>query len=164
MREYDEKTSALLLAASAAFLSISVDEYTLALSPDHLVSAAASPTSSSLSSKMIIDFSDSSESEIHSYYSSLNFLSADEWSGTNLIKNLKPILQNMRYCSYSACWKIYEITDRDWSLSPASDDDGIRSCRSHTPSPFSPWLLLSYWFGCFPHREKRQKGQEPKAA
>ena len=74
-----------------------------------------------------IDLNDSTESEIRSYYSSLGSLSASERNGTNLLKNLKPILQDFDYYSYDNVWKIYEITDRDWNLSPAisDSDNGI---------------------------------------
>ncbi len=69
-----------------------------------------------------IDLNDSTETEIRSYYSSLGSLSASERNGTNLLKNLKPILQDFDYYSYDNVWKIYEITDRDWNLSPAISD------------------------------------------
>lgn len=62
-----------------------------------------------------------SEDKIRNYYSSLNDLANSERQGTNLLKNLKPILrENFEYYSYDNVWKIYEITDRDWSLSPAN--------------------------------------------
>ena len=71
-----------------------------------------------------IDLNDCSESTIRSYYSSLNNLSASERQGTNLLKNLKGILSNgQKYWSYdsgSCVWQMYEIADRDWSMSPAS--------------------------------------------
>ena len=72
-----------------------------------------------------IDLNDSSDSEIRNYYSSLNGLSSNELKGTNLLKNLKPILKNgQKYYSYdynsgADIWKIYEIADRDWEKSPA---------------------------------------------
>ena len=72
-----------------------------------------------------IDLNDSSDSEIRNYYSSLNGLSSNELKGTNLLKNLKPILKNgQKYYSYDYnyggdIWKIYEIADRDWNMSPA---------------------------------------------
>ena len=48
-----------------------------------------------------IDLNDSTSSEIRSYYSSLNGLSSSELKGTNLLKNLKPILKNNQtYYSY----------------------------------------------------------------
>ena len=68
-----------------------------------------------------INLNDCSESVIRNYYSSLNSLSNEERQGNNLLKNLKPILYNMNYFNYDTVWKIYEITDRDWSLSPAKD-------------------------------------------
>ena len=73
-----------------------------------------------------IDLNDSTESDIRSYYSALNSLSTSERQGDNLLKNLKTILKNgQKYCSYdsgsgTSIWQMYEITDRDWSKSPAS--------------------------------------------
>ena len=71
-----------------------------------------------------IDLNDCGEEEIRLYYSSLNSLSASERQGTNLLKNLKPILSNnQKYYNYDSgdsIWKFYEITDRDWVKSPAS--------------------------------------------
>ena len=68
-----------------------------------------------------INLKRNSEEEIRNYYSPLLSLNNNERSGTNLLKNLKPILQNMDYFSYDNVWKIYEITDREWELSPASE-------------------------------------------
>ena len=71
-----------------------------------------------------IDLNDTSAANIRSYYSSLNSLGENERKGTNLLKNLKNILKNgQKYYAYddgSEIWQIYEITDRDWELSPAS--------------------------------------------
>ena len=71
-----------------------------------------------------IDLNDCSDDEIRSYYAGLNSLSEDERQGTNLLKNLKPILSNgQKYYAYNndkKIWKMYEITDRDWEKSPAS--------------------------------------------
>lgn len=71
-----------------------------------------------------IYLNDTAEANVRSYYSSLNSLSVSERQGTNLLKNLKPILKNgQKYYSYdstSAIWQIYEISDRDWEKSPAS--------------------------------------------
>ena len=71
-----------------------------------------------------IDLNDTSASNIRSYYSSLNSLATSERQGTNLLKNLKTILKNgQKYYSYdsgSTIWQMYEITDRDWTKSPAS--------------------------------------------
>ena len=66
-----------------------------------------------------IDLNDNSDDEIRDYYAALESLSDEERSGTNILKNLKPILQNFTYYGYDAAWKMYEITDRDWNLSPA---------------------------------------------
>ena len=77
-----------------------------------------------------IDLNDTNESEIRAYYSSLNSLSDNEASGTNLLKNLKPILKNgQQYLKYTASadtevWQVYEISDRDWEKSPASEISG----------------------------------------
>ena len=71
-----------------------------------------------------ITLRDNSEAEIRSYYSSLNAKETSERSGNNLLKNLKPILkEGMKYYSYDNVWKAYEITDRDWTLSPAINDN-----------------------------------------
>ena len=71
-----------------------------------------------------IDLNDTSEEDIRDYYSNLSFLVANERKGTNLLKNLKPILMlNQKYYNYDSgdnIWKMYEITDRDWQKSPAS--------------------------------------------
>ncbi|MDY6392369.1 MAG: endonuclease [Bacilli bacterium] len=70
---------------------------------------------------------DNTTSEIKNYYSSLAGLDDSELQGDNLLKNLRPILQNFNYYSYNNCWKIYEITDRDWTLSPAEGISGYNS-------------------------------------
>ena len=78
-------------------------------------SAANLPTS--------IKLNDNTEEDIRAYYSELNDLSEEERRGTNLLKNLKSILRkNFNYYGYEDVWKIYEITDRDWTLSPAIND------------------------------------------
>lgn len=73
-----------------------------------------------------IDLNDSTDTEIRNYYNSLNGKSASELKGTNLLKNLKPILKNgQTYYSYDyynygrVIWQMYEIIDRDWEKSPA---------------------------------------------
>lgn len=71
-----------------------------------------------------IKLNDPSESTIRNYYSNLNSLSENERKGDNLLKNLKTILSNgQKYYNYDSSnlvWDMYEITDRDWELSPAS--------------------------------------------
>ena len=80
-----------------------------------------------------IDLNDCEDAEIRSYYSALDNLSDAELSGTNLLKNLKPILKNnQKYFSYGSSattkvWQIYEIIDRDWELSPAKDIEGYNA-------------------------------------
>ena len=79
-----------------------------------------------------IDLNDSTDSEIISYYAGLPN-SSSEKQGTNLLKNLKPILKNnQKYFSYgssatTAVWQAYEIVDRDWVKSPASAISGYNS-------------------------------------
>ncbi len=78
-------------------------------------SAASLPTS--------INLKNNTDKEIRAYYSDLNDLSEEERRGTNLLKNLKTILiKNFKYYGYDDVWQIYEITDRDWTLSPAEND------------------------------------------
>lgn len=71
-----------------------------------------------------IDLNDCTDDEIRSYYSGLNSLSEGQRQGTNLLKNLKPILSNnQKYYSYDSntkIWQMYEIADRDWVKSPAN--------------------------------------------
>ena len=80
-----------------------------------------------------IDLNDTTEANKRSYYSALNDLSTSDRQGTNLLKNLKPILKNgQKYFSYgssgtTAVWQAYEITDRDWEKSPASKIDGYNA-------------------------------------
>ena len=80
-----------------------------------------------------INLNDTSEANIRNYYSSLNGLSENERKGTNLLKNLKPILKNnQKYFSYGssatkAVWQAYEIVDRDWNKSPASSISGYNA-------------------------------------
>ena len=77
-----------------------------------------------------IDLNDTAESTIRNYYSALNSLSEEERNGKNLLKNLKPILMNgQKYYGYDSSagdkiWQMYEITDRDWVKSPASEIPG----------------------------------------
>ena len=72
----------------------------------------------------VIDLNDCTEQEIRDYYAGLNSLDISERQGTNLLKNLKPILsKDQKYYAYNndkRIWKMYEITDRDWEKSPAS--------------------------------------------
>lgn len=91
----------------------------------------------------VIDLNDSTESEIRNYYSSLNSLQGSEKQGTNLLKNLKPILQDFDYFSYDNVWKIYEITDRDWNLSPAASDTENSITFDSTSNTYTKYTYLS---------------------
>ncbi len=80
-----------------------------------------------------IDLNAVADADIRSYYSNIDGLSDAEARGTNLLKNLKPILMNgQKYYSYDVSsgkdiWKMYEITDRDWVKSPASEISGYNA-------------------------------------
>lgn len=112
------------IIALAASLSIAISNKSdtnievKAITPPSSLTYKSSPTNGGS-----INLNDTSEANIRSYYSSINSLPNSERRGTNLLKNLKPILQKMYYYSYSAAWQMYEITDRDWNLSPASSDN-----------------------------------------
>ena len=70
-----------------------------------------------------IDLNPVSEESIRSYYSALD---GKNYSGNDLLIHLKDILkEGQQHFSYDQnngveIWKAYEITDRDWTLSPAS--------------------------------------------
>ena len=78
-----------------------------------------------------INLNDSSSEEIRNYYAALNSLPESERQGNNLLKNLKSILKNgQKYYSYESganIWKMYEIVDRDWVKSPASELSGYNA-------------------------------------
>ena len=110
-----------LSGAFALSLGVAININYQSIKDETAVKAANNgPTSGNLSSKQNIDLNDSTADDIRSYYSSLNSLSTSERQGTNLLKNLRTIIHNFTYYSYDSVWKIYEITDREWSLSPAS--------------------------------------------
>ena len=82
-----------------------------------------------------IDLKPVSDSDVRAYYSSLNGKADSELRGTNLLKNLKPILYNMNYYSYDKVWNIYEITDRDWRNSRSPEEQityGTYDATNHT--------------------------------
>ena len=90
-----------------------------------------------------IDLNDCTETVIRNYYSSLNGLSDDEKQGANLLRNLKPILKNnQKYYGYDGStmgkkiWQMYEIIDRDWEKSPASEIEGY-DAASNTITGYS---------------------------
>lgn len=77
------------------------------------------PTAARWASTTSLDLNDSSEEDIRSYYAPLETLPTSQRTGNELLKNLKCILQDFTYHTYDNVWKIYEITDREWELSPA---------------------------------------------
>lgn len=117
--------SASLVSTMVACAAIGISHFNQKLSPAVAYDASKLPTT--------IDLNDSSESDIRAYYSSLNDLSESERQGKNLLKNLKPILKkDQKYYGYDSSmgdniWKMYEITDRDWKKSPASEITGYNA-------------------------------------
>ena len=113
------KSHLYVIAALTAVLTLNVSLY---IGLNQKVTELDAYSASSLPTT--INLNDCTEQEIRSYYSGLNSLTASERKGTNLLKNLKPILMNnQKYCNYDSgdnVWKIYEISDRDWEKSPAS--------------------------------------------
>ena len=108
----------------------------LSISFSHTSKEAEKASASSYSTNTVpttIDLNDASASTIRNYYGDLSNLATNERQGTNLLKNLKPILKNgQKYYSYgknatTAVWQIYEIVDRDWNKSPASAINGYNS-------------------------------------
>ena len=87
------------------------------LSANATETKATGPQSSSIKSTQTINLNDTAESAVRTYYKDLN---GRNLSGTDLLKALRPILQDFTYYSYDDVWQIYEITDREWNLSPAS--------------------------------------------
>ena len=108
------------------------------------VSSAEASSYSAGSVPHNLNLNDASANDIRNYYSSLNSLSTNERQGTNLLKNLKPILKNGQiYHSYgtsatTAVWQIYEIVDRDWVKSPASQISGYNA---------STGMVTNYQYG-----------------
>ena len=89
-------------------------------------------STSSLPTK--IDLNDTSAADIRAYYDDLDDLTESERKGNNLLKNLKDILKkNQKYYAYDGSsegkkiWQIYEISDRDWTKSPASEISGYNA-------------------------------------
>ena len=80
-----------------------------------------------------INPNDATDTQIRSYYSSLNGLAVNERKGNNLLKNLKPILaNNSYYYSYTNTWDVFMITDRDWIQSPLASYSGY----SYSDNPY----------------------------
>ncbi|MBR6226272.1 MAG: endonuclease [Bacilli bacterium] len=109
------------------------------------ISSSETPSGPRYETKLptTIDLNDSTEAEIRDYYSSLNPLEASERNGNNLLKNLKPILQDFDYYTYDNVWKIYEITDRDWNLSPAASDNANGITYDSSTNTYTKYSYLS---------------------
>ncbi len=94
----------------------------------------------SLPTTIVLD--DCSADEVRNYYSALSGKSDSERQGQNLLKSLKPILSNnQKYYDYDngdIVWKMYEITDRDWKKSPASEmTQGTYNASTNTITDYS---------------------------
>ena len=121
-----------LLIVGGASLAMSVT----AVSISHLkVKKADAYDTSSLPTT--INLNDCSDNEVREYYSNLNSLDENQRKGDNLLANLKNILKNgQKYYSYDTdnsgqkIWQIYEIADRDWTKSPASEISGYDSATN----------------------------------
>ena len=83
-----------------------------------------------------IELNDCADTEVRTYYSALNSKPEDDRKGQNLLKSLKPILMNnQKYYDYDngdIVWKMYEITDRDWAKSPASELGSLYDSATNT--------------------------------
>ena len=133
-------TGGTLLCMSVAAFKLCVDRGSAFYKAD----AATLPTS--------IDLRDNAEEEIVNYYSSLNGKSAEELSGTNLLKNLRSIIHNgVTFYSYNQVTDIYVITERDWVNSPKegmagydSGTDIIANFKHSTEVENNPYIKLLY--------------------
>lgn len=121
------QTIAKIAGASTAFALIGACGISLALNNN--IKEVKAYTTASLPKE--INLNDSTEAEIRNYYSNLTSLPEAERQGNNLLKNLKTILKKgQKYYSYDTdnngrkIWQIYEIADRDWNKSPASEISG----------------------------------------
>ena len=96
-----------------------------------------------------IDITDSTDDEIVNYYSSLSTLTDDQLTGTNLLKNLKSVINNnVTYFSYNQVTDAYLITDRDWANSPASAMSGYTGTSVQitysTETSNNPYIHMLY--------------------
>jgi len=124
----------LFAASGVSFVSKENKTYT----PIEAYSTSSLPTT--------INLNDSDDDTIRNYYSALNSLEESERTGTNLLKNLKPILKNnQKYYSYDSgntIWQMYEITDRDWEKSPASSISSMYGSYDETTN-----TITNYRYG-----------------
>lgn len=146
----------LLSALALGLSSLGFSSY-LALNKPAIVTHA-SPTSGTVKNANKIDLNACSTSDVRSYYSSLSSLSASERTGQNLLKNLKPILQNFTYYSYDAVWKIYEITDRDWDLSPAGENEASSTVYDSVTNTYTYYVYGNSGSNPYVHALYRNPG------
>ena len=144
--KFKQKSGLLLLLTSSMLLGNLSFFYT-----NETVKANAEALSQS-SLPTTLDLNDLNVSDIRGYYSDLTSKTEDELRGTNLLKNLKPILRNnFQYFDYDAVWRIYEITDRDWSLSPAESSKATYDSASNTLSSYTYGNGVTYVSGDNPY-------------
>ena len=122
--------SLFALLASTGFLAPKNVEKANATT-NYVVSTNGCSYMSSLPTTIYLDPVDTDD--VRDYYASLKNISASERQGTNLLKNLRPILFEMNYLKYGGIGSgpngggvsyAYTITDRDWEHSPASSISG----------------------------------------
>ena len=125
------KKKSLIIISTATLLCLSAGGTIAFTLNKKKAKSAEAYTAASISDVTTIDLNDCTEPQIRNYYSSLTSITDDsERQGTNLLKNLKPILKNNQtYYKYDGgnLWAMYEITDRDWTKSPASAISGYNS-------------------------------------
>lgn len=118
-----------------------------------VVAKAANTTYEGSKLPTTINLNDYTENEVRGYYSNLNSLDETKRKGDELLKFLKPILSNnQKYYNYDSgdiVWRMYEITDRDWSKSPASDLGSIYDAATNTITGYTyktsdPYLKSYY--------------------
>lgn len=120
----------LIIISMATLLCLSAGGVLAFKNGSGKIEKAEAYTAQSVKNITTIDLNDCTESQIRNYYSSLDSLDQSERKGTNLLKNLKPILKNNQvYYKYdgSNLWPMYEIANRDWTKSPASAISGYDS-------------------------------------
>lgn len=128
------------LVSTGSLLGLLIFSLLNIYSHENLQEAKATTTVTYLTSSKLpktLNLNDYTNTEITNYYSSLNGLSSNELQGTNLLKNLREIIHNITYFNYNSLWNIYEITDRDWSLSPTSTLNGTYDASTNTVTNYT---------------------------
>ncbi len=100
-----------------------------------------------------INLKDNTHEEIKTFYNGLSGKTSDQLKGTNLLKNLKGIINDgsVDFFTYAQVSEIYVITDRDWVNSPASSmtnyNDSLKQITSFSHSTEvnnNPYLHMLY--------------------